>query len=284
MAATTSTEWGYIVNKSMLANLKWLKHVNSDLGVPVGKGAITVQTVDSTAAAVADGTLVSNGTTTADVSLTVAAYRVGLTIEPHMLESNLLEPKNLEKIAQNHAGALLKTFQDLVIQAIATGTPGINETLPTGQSNFRTDGTDGEIAQNLRLMGSVVGQCVASHGNLDPQDFAIVMDRRAWGNFVSLKSTAVMGPMTSDGGFNWSFMGIPVYSIASSSYGFGELSKYCAFVTNKQNLAFAWDAPYLHGGGLVPYGDSTHKIITVVRAAYGVVEDDYMGSITNSAS
>lgn len=284
MTVTTSTEWGRIVNKSMQANLKWLKHVNSDLGVPVSKGKITVQTVDSTASAIADGTMASNATTVTDVSLTVAAQKVPLVIEPHQLQSNLLEPANLAKIAANHAGKLLKAYQDLVIQAIATATPGIAETLPTGQVNFTTDGTDAEIAQNLRLMGSVVGQCIANHADLNPQDFAIVMDRRAWGNFTMLKSPAVLGPVSADGGFNWTFMGIPIYSVASSTYGLGEVSKYNCYVTNSQNLAFAWDEPYIHGGGLLPFGDSTHKLITVVRAAYGVIEDDFMGGILNSGS
>lgn len=281
---TSSKQWGTMVNKSFQASLGWLKQTNNDLGVPVNVGAAAVQTIDTAVAAVVDGTMLSNSTTIGSVDLTVANLAAQFSVAPHQRESNLVEPANLAKIRENHAGRLMKGFQDLVISAIAAGTPVLVETLPVGQVNFTTDGTDSEIAINLRLIASVVAQCIANHGNLDADDFAIVLDRRAFGNFVALRPvTGLTAPVRSDG-VKWTFMGIPMFSIASSTYGLGEVSQYCAFVTNKENLAFAWDEPYIHGGGLVPYDDGSHKLVTIMTAAYGVIEDDFMGAILNSGS
>lgn len=287
MTAFTTTiagQWAKAVSAQMAGNLRWLKSASAAYGVPVTSGPISVPRIDAGAPqAVTEGLAAAGDTVATDVALTGNMKKKVYSIPPSVADGPAISQVTIDEVIKNHASALLFEAQELVLTAIKTGTPALVETLPIGQMNFATDGTDAEIAQNLRLMGSVVGQCIANAQDLTPQDFAIIMDSKAWGNFTNLKSTAVQGPISSDGGFNWTYMGIPVYSMASgTSHFLGDASDYCAFITNRRNLAFAYNDPKARG----PFVDNDEwtKIVTLLPFAYGVIEDDFMGAILNSAS
>jgi len=286
MAFSFETSFLPLVQGTLLGNRAWLARLNT--GGTMAReastsGAVSLKYISAvTASAIVDGTMVTNGTTTANVNGTYVDEQVTSAFLPS--ESWMLtKPDEIAKIAIAHADALIKSAQNAAIADLKAGTAltGGSQTLATGSVDFAA-GTLATARAALAIMAKVVSLALASFTNFNLDDFSIVMPPNAFGNFIALKAVDMPVPQyfASDG--LWRFMGIPCFVITGAT-SFGGASLECAFVTCKDSVIMAREEPRLWTGGVYQANDATNKITTVMPYAHGVVNSFFL-EVVNPAS
>ena len=291
MALAFQIVYGKLVKKLLVGNQGWLNRTNNLATVPEGttNGAVSLTYISAvTAAAVADGTVITNNTDSVTVAGVYIDYQAAVSLKPSQAKSFYIDAENMEQVAQSHADAFYIMQQNALVADLVASTPltSANKTLTLGQIDFVTDGTQAEADDNLRNMAVVVALMQANHnGQLDK--LSIVMPPTAWANFVVLNSTTfkapvnVLQPSELDGA-TYSFIGIPIFVVAGAT-NFGGADNHVAFVTSKDNILLARQEPHLHGGGLIKASDGTTKMITIGPFAHAVITGRF-GEVINPSS
>ena len=291
MALAFQIAYGNLVRGLMAGNQGWLTRMNQLVEIPEGSanGAVSLTYISAvTAAAVADGTTVTNNTDSVTVAATLVDYQATVSLKPSQAQSFYAKPENIRVIAQRHADAFYVLQQNVfIVDLIAsTALTGATLTLTKGQIDFATDGTQAEKDDNLTKMGIVVAITKASHQGPN-SDLSIVMDPTPYARFIVLNSTGVQAPVallnpTSMDGADYSFMGLPVFVISGAA-NFSGADKHCAFVTAKDGMVLARKQIGLHGGGILHASDATSKLISTGPFAHGVITGMF-GEIINPSS
>ena len=275
-----------MVQQKILTSRGYLTRINNQAEIPEGAqaGAITTTVLTaSTPTTIAEGTAVSNATNTTQATLTFVDEQVTFSLKPSAAKSWYTKPENIEKIAFNHADALLfGAIKNLVVDYVAA-TPGDTQTLTVGQIDFGTDGTDAEARDNLTKMMQAVAYLMGNAQNTSPEDYAIVMPLTAFAKFIALRSPQTPFAIYNNQTFNYEFNGIPIFPIAYTT-NFGGASKECAFITHRDAAACAFIEPFVQNGGPMYHYDGMWKWVTCGPYAHGVVNATLLAAIANPAS
>ena len=285
MAFSFEKTYANLLIGSLTGRNDWLSRLNNAAEIPDGatEGSIGISYIASvTAADIADGTMVTNGTTTTTVNGTYVDKGVTSAWLPSEV-GMLRKPGTLQTLSVKQADALIAAQQASIIADLKAGTAlsGASLTLTTGQIDFVTDGGTDEILDNLKNMIKCISLLMASFTNTPSSEMAIVMPTTAYANFTSLVANGVPSPQYLAAEKMWYFMGIPVFPINGTNFGGANYE--CAFVTTKESALLARRMPYLSHGGPWIADDLTTKLSVVGPYAHAAI-DGMWAEIVNPAS
>ena len=284
MALAFDTAYAGLITGKITGRRGYLQHVNRSGEVPDGAafGAISIQYISSvTATTLTDGTMLTDGNTTSQVTGTYVDKVCVTSLPPKQARSSFTSPKWVTQMLEKHADALYTDAQNSLIADLKAGTPSQTSALPTGQIDFVAE-SEAEAIINLGHAARAVAYMFANFGQYTPSEFAIAVPTAAFGNFTSLRATGVPSPQYFADTGMYSFMGVPIYPIPGAT-NFGGASNECMFVTHKDSLLFVMDDPELHGGAPIYATDGFVKWITKAPYAHAVVTN-FFTQVTNPAS
>lgn len=287
MTLAYNTAWSNLVLTSAYGVPSVLDRFHRMMEVPEASsaGAVSVTMLDNiTVSTITDGTVQTNDMGQTQVSMTLVEKAATLSLPPTAARSSLTNPANQAVIAMGAANALVVQAQQAIIVAMVAATPGISNTLTTGQIDFTTDGTLAEQADNLRKLASTVVQCCTAHNEIPYSEHTILTTPAGMANLAAIQGNLFNAPLLNPSNSMWSFMGVPIFVIGGYTTNWGAASKDAAFVANNKNYCFCWAGVYLHGGGPIAASDGHTKWITIGKYCHGVILDDYIGTVVNPAS
>jgi len=267
--------------------------INDAFDVPGGAqaGAVSVNVMTGiTAVDIADGTMLTNQGTTAQVAMTFVNKAAPLSLFPSQRKSFMKNPASMKVAAEHAADAIRQAALAHIVAALKAGTPGLQVTLPTGNIDFSNDGTDADIRSNLYRLGQVLAYVVTVMKNRPLSEFYILTTATTFANIVNLVDTALAGSgfrfNEATGELFWK--GILVEAV-TGPVNWGGASQQTLFLCHKTAVGCKFEDPYIHGSdvypdGWMPASDGTDKLITVGPYCYGVVNGDFFAEIINPSS
>lgn len=215
-------------------------------------GKITVPRITSvTAFTPTDGTLATNGVNSDGVDLTYVDQAVAFKFAASQAKSKITDPNFVAAVVASTKDAFLKAIQEVMVDDLIAGTPGLSQTLPAGQLNFTTDGTDAETRENIRIVNKAIAFLRATNTSGD-NPITAVAPYESWANIYSL-ANVIPGVTLADGADRPMLWGVPLFALEgdASLAGANEPTFY----------AFAKDAIGIAAGDVIVTHDLSHGTV-----------------------
>jgi hypothetical protein len=285
MAFPMAVNYSTLINTHLEGKRSISTSVNNLVEIPDGAmaGAITVTIIsESTAQTLVDGTMLTNDTNTTQATMTYVDEAVTHSVPPSQIANFFNKPVNIERIAVNHANALLKSANAALVADFVAATPGDINTLATGRVDF-TIGTTQQNTVMLSQVARIVAYIQDRIGDEEMKNYGIIVASAAFGNFTAIRGESIQYPVWDPTISRHTFMGIPIFSTALST-SFGGASNECMFIYHRDAAGLAFKDPGLAPGFPSIRSDGFMKWPTIGPYAHGVIDQAILGSILNPAS
>ncbi|HUW35308.1 MAG TPA: hypothetical protein VM223_27165 [Planctomycetota bacterium] len=243
-------------------------------------GAVTTRiTTAVTLQTTTDGTLLANNAARTEVALT--AFEGAHTIS--LFEYQLAQFDGAAERAEVRAftSAARVLAETTVIADLVAGTPGDAQTLPDGQMNFTTTGTDAQAyiaVDKLNAAIAYVDVNKAIGGNT-----FILLNPTSYRKMISLRGTSRLRDDFDREGTFWFYLGLPIFK-TSVTTNFGAATKAAAFVVHSDAEALAWTDVYLPHEEFRHYGDGMWKLFMKTYGFAGLIQGSSFAEVLNGAS
>ena len=263
-----------------------LNLLNDSALVPDGAraGAVTARvTTAVTLQDVTDGTMASNNAARTEVSLT--AFEKQHPISLHSYELAQFDGDSEIKEVRQFVSAARVMGEGEVIADFVAGTPGATETLPAGQIDFATDGTDGEAYTTINALDAAIGYVEANtQGDPDAANRTfIVTTKTGWSNLKSLRGVSRLSRYFDKQNGRWYYDGYPIF-ISTVSTNFGGASKAAAFVAHGDAEALVWEEMEMPHDDFRHYGDGMWKLFMKCYGFAGLIQATHYAEVANPSS
>lgn len=283
------TQYAKVAKAIKLAMKGWsplLERVNRLDEIPnaYGAGAITVPTFTGlSAVSLTDGTSMTNQLSNSSSSLTFVDQIVPVKWTPSQNHSFTTEPYFLEQVVMSAKDVMIQAIQNSVIAGLIAATPGNSQTLPDGQLNFTTDGTDAEIRQNLRIFYKAVSYLIANNTgmNFDTTSVSGLAILDAWSNLQALDGSGT--GIVLDKAMNPVVKGVTVFPIAANTT-FDGANEPCLYLFAKDAVTVAvGDAEIVSDPSVVGH-DGFHLLAISMPYGHGITRASGTAEVINGAS
>ncbi len=265
-----------IFRGKVTTNRGWLSQVktNGRLKDPnAQEGEVKISFIKMTASTPSAGTLNPQGLTMTAVSGTLTSTQSTAIFSYHEAKAQITQPGGLRELIEEGSDSCLLAVQEALAADVVAkvAVPITENTLPTGQIDFFSDGTVAESKLALSAMQLTVSQFQSKFMQYTPPgDYHIVMTATGHGNLTTVKQTGIQFITMGDDGIN-RFKNIPIFILPDDTTGFGLTENAAAWVFQKDSLLLAFKAPFLSNGGAFDAGDSQVRWTINVPFAHAVV-------------
>jgi|GEM_PF-2468972 len=261
-----------------------LNMLNDTAMVPEGAqaGAITTRiTTAVTLQSTTDGTPLANNAARTEVGLTV--FEGVHTISLFEYELRQFDGKAEKKEVKAFVSAARVAAETEIIADFVAGTPGATETLPAGQINFGTDGTDAEAYTTIDKLDQAIAYVdVNTAGAEDGQTF-IVVPKACYGKLISLRGVSRLRGDFDREGRRWYYQGYPIFK-TSVTTNFGGASKAAAFVVNVDAEALVWTDMTMPTEEFTHHSDNMWKLFLNTYGFAGLIQASHYAEVANPSS
>lgn len=285
MAITQLAFIAPLVQKQLLAPrgpLSFCANLTSSIPNAHRSGKITVPVVTSVAvSSVVDGTIPTNSYNSTSVDLTFVDQIVPVKYPPSQWDSISMSEQHLTKIIEASADALAVEAVRKLIDILIAATPGNSDTLPDGQLNFTTDGTDAEALQNIRFFLEAHDYQRVTNQGISDADICGILPYESFTNIRSLQFSGAGGNYVMRDGPDYVIDGVRVYPLTGDSDLAGATEPaYYAFI--RDSVAIAFGEPEVIYEGTFP--DGTKGFLLNGSYAHAVVRANGISEILNGAN
>lgn len=260
-----------------------LTMLNDTAIVPDGarSGAVTARiTTAITLADVTDGTMAANGAARTEVALTAFVKQHPISLFDYELaqfDGDAEEKEMRQFISAARVAAETEVLADLV-----AGTPGATETLPTGQIDFATDGTEGEAYTTIATLDAAIGY-VEANTQGSPDNIFILVPAVGWSALKSLRGITRLARYFDKQNNRWYYDGYPIF-VTTVTTNFGTAGKEAAFVVHTDAEALVWNELFLPHEEFRHYGDGMWKLFIKCFGFAGLIQATHYAAVLNPAS
>lgn len=274
-----------LVQKQLLAPkgiLQFCSNLTSSIPMAHRAGKITVPVISSLAvSSVVDGTIPTNSYNSTSVDLTFVDQIVPVKFPPSEWNAIASSEAHMAKIIQAAADALELAATRMLGDLLIAATPGNTDTLPDGQLNFTTDGTQAEALQNIRFFLEAHDYLRVTNQGISDADIAGFLPQESFTNIRSLQFSGAGGNYVMRDGPDYIVDGVKMHPFTGDSDFAGATEPaYYAFI--RDAVAIAWGEPEVIWEGAFP--DATKGFLLNGSYAHAVVRANGIAEILNGAS
>ena len=246
-------------------------------------GAITARiTTAVTLTTITDGTMASNAAARTEVDLTPFQGQHVISLFPYETAQFTADSDAMEREVSATVSAARVLGETTVLADLVAGSPGATQTLPDGQLDFTTDGTDAEAYLALDKLDQALTYVEANTAGGNGR-ISILTTVTGFGKLITLRQTSRGKTDFDRENGQWMYRGWPIYPTTVTT-NFGTATKAAAFVVHHDAEALVFNELFIPQAEFKLGDDGMQKLFLQVFGFAGLIQATHYAEVVNGAS